>query len=120
MLKTPLKSATLLPENDGKCAPVIGNSPVAVQQKRSVETGKNADIPAEPRNVLDRLPAYPGEEETVSIAEAARTLGIEPKRLLGFCMRNGVGDPISDGRYVYPSSIKVLAERLAAIKSGAI
>jgi hypothetical protein len=44
-------------------------------------------------------------------------LGLEPKRFLGYCMRNGLGDPISDGQMVYGWSCAQLAERLAAIKS---
>ena len=65
-----------------------------------------------------RLPAYPGEEPTIRLEEAAAQLGIEPKRLLGFCMRNGVADPISDGQWVYPSSLESLRRRLAVHASG--
>jgi hypothetical protein len=61
--------------------------------------------------------AYPGEEPRISLEEAAQRLNIEPKRLLGFCMRNKVGDPISDGRWVYPSSLETLKRRVATSHS---
>jgi hypothetical protein len=44
---------------------------------------------------------------------AAAELGIDLKRLRGFLMRNYVGDPIGDERYVYRWSLKTLRERLA-------
>lgn len=53
----------------------------------------------------------------VPVSEAAAALGIEPKRLVGFILRNGLDDPIggwSDhGMAVYGWSCKALAERLA-------
>jgi hypothetical protein len=64
-------------------------------------------------STLVRMPAYPGEEPTLHINVAAAQLGISPKRLLGHCMRNGIGDPISDGRWVYPSSLETLRHRLS-------
>ncbi len=53
----------------------------------------------------------------VPVEHMAARLGLEPKRFLGYCMRNGLGDPISDGRMVYGWSCAQLAERLSAIKS---
>ena len=50
----------------------------------------------------------------VPIETAAAALGIEPKRLLGFIARNGLGDPIGDAGEVYGWSCRALAERLAA------
>ena len=51
--------------------------------------------------------------------DAAATLGIEPKRLLGLMLRESVADPIGgqaeDGRiYVYGWSLATLRERLRA------
>jgi hypothetical protein len=80
-------------------APVLDNSPHAVQHL----TPPNS-----------RLPAYPGEEPTISLDAAAARVGISPKRLLGYCFRNGIGDPISDGQHVYPSSLETLKHRLAS------
>jgi hypothetical protein len=59
------------------------------------------------------VPAYEGEEQPISIEEAARRLGIEPKRLLGHCTSQRPWMPISDGRWVYPSSLESLRQRLA-------
>lgn len=61
----------------------------------------------------EHAPAYPGEEPTISLEEAAARCGMEPKRLLGFAWRNRVGDPIGDGRWFYPSSLRTLIERAA-------
>lgn len=60
--------------------------------------------------------------ELVPYKDAAATLGIEPKRLLGLMMRQRVDDPIGgqaeDGRiYVYGWSCKSLAERAAVTDS---
>ncbi len=54
--------------------------------------------------------------DLVPVDEAAKMLGIEPKRLRGFMFRNKVGDPIGDAEQVYGWSCAQLAERLAAIK----
>jgi hypothetical protein len=45
----------------------------------------------------------------VPVYTAAETLGMETKRFLGKCMRNGLGDPISDGQEVYGWSCAWLA-----------
>jgi hypothetical protein len=50
------------------------------------------------------------------IHDAARMLGIEPKRLRGYMFRNKVGDPIGDAEQVYGWSCAQLAERLRPIK----
>ena len=65
-------------------------------------------------------PAYPGEEETVSLEEAATRCGMEPKRLLGFAMRNKVGDPIGDGRWFYPSSLATWIAKRAVHDSAVV
>jgi hypothetical protein len=65
------------------------------------------------------VPAYEGEEQPISIEEAARRLGIEPKRLLGHCTSQRPWMPISDGRWVYPSSLESLKRRLANHSTGA-
>jgi hypothetical protein len=67
--------------------------------------------------------AYPGEEARISIEEAAAQLGISVKRLLGYCISARPWFPISDGRWVYPSSLaavraKVEADRAADHSSG--
>lgn len=53
----------------------------------------------------------------VPVEVAAAALGIEPKRLIGFILRNSLADPIGgwlDGMAVYGWSCKTLAEQLAA------
>jgi hypothetical protein len=55
--------------------------------------------------------------DLVPVSEAASELGIEPKRLLGYMMRNKIGDPIGDGKMVYGWSCATLADRLRSIKS---
>lgn len=64
-----------------------------------------------PRGTLDTayVPHYEGEEVAISLEEAAARLGMEPKRLLGFAIVNKIGNPIGDGRWFYPSSLKTLA-----------
>jgi hypothetical protein len=59
------------------------------------------------------VPAYEGEEQPISIEAAAAQLGMEPKRLLGHCTSQRPWMPISDGRWVYPSSLETLKRRLA-------
>jgi ribosome-binding protein aMBF1 (putative translation factor) len=59
------------------------------------------------------------EAGLVPVDQAAQELGIDPRRFLGYCLRNKVGDPISDGREVYGWSCKTLAERLAVHSDGA-
>jgi hypothetical protein len=53
----------------------------------------------------------------VPIDDAARMLGIEPKRLRGYMFRNKAGDPIGDAEQVYGWSCKTLADRIASIKT---
>ena len=52
-------------------------------------------------------------DDLIPYERAAALIGVSPKRLLGYLMRNKVGDPISDGKDVYGWSCKTLAERLA-------
>jgi hypothetical protein len=59
------------------------------------------------------VPAYEGEEQPISIEAAAAQLRMEPKRLLGHCTSQRPWMPISDGRWVYPSSLVTLRQRLA-------
>jgi hypothetical protein len=59
------------------------------------------------------VPAYAGEEQPISIEAAAAQLRMEPKRLLGHCTSQRPWMPISDGRWVYPSSLETLKRRLA-------
>jgi hypothetical protein len=63
---------------------------------------------------------YPGEEARISIEEAARQLGMEPKRLLGHCTSVLPWMPISDGRWVYPSSLETLRRRVTAVHSSPV
>jgi hypothetical protein len=58
--------------------------------------------------------------ELVPIATAAESLGIEPKRLLGYMFRNQIGDPIGDGLEVYGWSCATLAKRIADHASGGV
>ena len=55
---------------------------------------------------------------------AAALIGVSPKRLLGYLIRNKVGDPIGgdtpDGITVYGWSLKTLAERTANHSDGAL
>jgi hypothetical protein len=55
--------------------------------------------------------------DLVQIDDAARMLGIEPKRLRGYMFRNKVGDPIGDAEQVYGWSCATLADRLRSIKT---
>lgn len=48
-----------------------------------------------------------------ALEDAARELGIEPKRLLGYCMDPRPWMPISDGRMVYRWSLAGVRERVA-------
>jgi hypothetical protein len=50
--------------------------------------------------------------DLVSIEDAAAELGIEPKRLRGFVMRNELGDPIGDLHRVYWGSLAETRARL--------
>jgi hypothetical protein len=52
----------------------------------------------------------------VPVERMAEALGVEPKRFLGYMVRNKVGDPIGDGKEVYGWSCATLAERLPNIK----
>jgi hypothetical protein len=105
MLKTTEYNAPLLRESGDKSPSIKGNSPVAVQHLTGGETGKNVGIPATAASVLDK--------GLMPIADAANALGIEPKRLLGYMFRNGIGDPIGDGLEVYGWSCATLAKRIA-------
>lgn len=51
--------------------------------------------------------------DLIPLEDAARELGIEPKRLLGYCMDPRPWMPISDGRLVYRWSLKAVRERVA-------
>jgi hypothetical protein len=81
------------------------------------------DVPRGTNLEAAYVPAYAGEEQPISIEEAARQLRMEPKRLLGHCTSQRPWMPISDGRWVYPSSLaavraKVEADRAADHSSG--
>jgi len=56
-------------------------------------------------------------DDLIPYERAAALIGIEPKRLLGWLLRNRVGDPIGgdtpDGVMVYEWSMKELKQRLA-------
>ena len=56
-------------------------------------------------------------DDLIPCERAAALIGIEPKRLLGYLIRNKVGDPIGgetpEGIMVYGWSLKTLQERLA-------
>ena len=62
------------------------------------------------------------QQDLIPYERAAALIGIEPKRLLGYLMRNKVGDPIGgetpDGIMVYGWSLKTLAERTANHSTG--
>ncbi len=51
--------------------------------------------------------------ELIPVAEGAAILDIEVKRLLGYMLRNGLGDPIGDGVHVYAGSLEWTRHRLA-------
>ena len=53
-------------------------------------------------------------DDLIPIEQAAADLGIEPKRLRGFVLRNGLADPIGDMVHVYGWSLATLRERLRA------
>jgi hypothetical protein len=53
------------------------------------------------------------KSDLVAVEDAAKALGMDPKRFLGFCMRNKLPDPISDGKEVYGWSCATLAQRLS-------
>lgn len=51
------------------------------------------------------------DDELIPLEDAARELGIEPKRLLGYCMDPRPWMPISDGRLVYRWSLAAIRAR---------
>lgn len=51
--------------------------------------------------------------ELIPVEDAAASLGIPVKRLIGFMARNSLADPIGDERQVYRGSLKELRKRLA-------
>ena len=57
-------------------------------------------------------------DDLIPYERAAASLGIEPKRLLGYLMRNALQDPIGgstpDGIMVYEWSLNELRKRLTA------
>jgi hypothetical protein len=57
------------------------------------------------------------DDDLIPYERAAALIGIEPKRLLGYLIRNKCGDPIGgetpDGIMVYEWSMKELKRRLA-------
>lgn len=56
-------------------------------------------------------------DDLIPYERAAALIGVEPKRLLGYMIRNKVGDPIGgdtpEGIMVYEWSMKELKQRLA-------
>ena len=56
-------------------------------------------------------------DDLIPYERAAALIGVSPKRLLGWMLRNRVGDPIGgetqDGIMVYEWSMKELKQRLA-------
>jgi hypothetical protein len=56
-------------------------------------------------------------DDLIPLDDAAARLGIEPKRLRGYLIRNGIGDPIGgatpDGIMVYAWSLESTRKRLA-------
>jgi hypothetical protein len=52
------------------------------------------------------------DEATVPIEQAAEELGIEVKRLRGYCLDRRPWMPIGDGVRVYPSSLASVRRRL--------
>jgi hypothetical protein len=62
-------------------------------------------------------------DDLIPYERAAALIGVEPKRLLGWLMRNKVGDPIggetASGIMVYEWSLKTLAERTTNHSDGA-
>lgn len=85
---------------------IIGEAcrPVAVQNETLEYRDKSAGNTSTEQEVLD--------SGLIPISVAAKALGIDPKRLLGYCFRNKLGDPISDGEMVYGWSCRELAKRL--------
>jgi hypothetical protein len=77
------------------------------------QVAESKDVPRGTILEAAYVPAYEGEEQPISIEAAAAQLGIEPKRLLGHCTSQRPWMPISDGRWVYPSSLESLRQRLA-------
>ena len=57
------------------------------------------------------------DDDLIPYERAAALIVVEPKRLLGWMLRNRVGDPIGgeteDGIMVYGWSLKTVRERLA-------
>ena len=57
-------------------------------------------------------------DDLIPYEAAAALIGVSPKRLLGYLIRNKVGDPIGgetiDGIMVYEWSLKTLAERASS------
>lgn len=45
------------------------------------------------------------DNDLIPVEDAAARLGIEPKRLRGLILRNGIGDPIGDLERVYAWSL---------------
>ena len=60
------------------------------------------------------------KSDLIPVQDAAKALGMDPKRLLGHCFNNKLADPISDGKEVYGWSCRALAERLSVHSSGAL
>ncbi len=62
-------------------------------------------------------------DDLIPYEAAAALIGVSPKRLLGYLMRNSLSDPIGgdtpDGIMVYGWSCKTLADRLADHSTGA-
>ena len=61
------------------------------------------------------------DDDLIPYERAAALIGVEPKWLLGWLLRNRVGDPIGgetpDGIMVYEWSMKELKQRLALTSS---
>lgn len=55
-------------------------------------------------------------DELIPVEEAAARLGMEPKRLRGLIMRNGIGDPIGDFERVYEWSLPRAADTSSEVQ----
>lgn len=94
-------TAAVLGRNGPKYAPAIENPVPAVQIGTG---GKSPEMSGNSRS---------GDSDLDSVETVAAELGIEPKRLRGFILRNQVGDPIGNMNLVYRSSCATLRKRLA-------
>lgn len=56
------------------------------------------------------------DNDLITVEEASARLGIEPKRLRGFILRNSLRDPIGDMRHVYAWSLSGIADMTGAVQ----